>query len=438
LAWNLIFNKCAKIIAKLKVFLLSKAFLECHRQSPKDFTRQRKLPFHLLILYLINFVKGSYQDELDQFFKALHRFDVAKRLVSKVALGKARMKLKFQAFIALNRHLIGLFESTFTPQTWNGFRLIGVDGTTLQLPRIKAISDHFGLWGVKKGSPCPMARVSQIFDSLNKVSVSAVIDPKRVDEREQAARLFLDLMPNDLVLLDRGYPAFWLFKLLVDLKAEFCARMPTTFKVVAQFKKSGKKQKLITLHASSTSIVQCRKMGLDLAPIKLRLVRVELSSGEIEVLATTLFDQNLYPHEVFEDLYHLRWPIETDYNYLKNWIEVENFTGHSVASVYQDFHARVFAKNMTAVLSFPARQALVRAGKKIKYEHQINFVQALSKSKHVLVLLFQRPKEMIRDLIADLLEIIRINTEPIRPGRKYPRNHKTMKRKHFSAYKRTA
>ena len=438
LAWNLIFNKCARIVGNLKNLLHSKTFIANHRKSPKDFTRQRKLPFHLLVSILINFVKGSLQDELDQFFKALNRTDVAKRVVSKTALGKARLKLKFDAFIELNRHLIGLSETTFKLQSWLGFRLIGVDGTTLQLPKFKDIVAHFGSWGVKRGAPCPMARVSQMFDCLNKISIIAVIDPKHVDEREQAAKLFLDLMPNDLVLLDRGYPAFWLFKVLVDLKAEFCARMPATFNEVRRFKNSGKNQKIIQLKPSSTSSAQCRKMGLDLAPIKLRLIRVELSSGQVEVLATTLLDRDRYRHEVFKELYHHRWPVETDYNYLKNWIEVENFTGQSVESVYQDFHARIFAKNLTAVLSLPAREALKLVGKKSKYEHQINFVQALSKSKHVLPLLFQRSKEMITGLISDLLEIILITTEPIRPGRKYPRNHKTMKRKFYSNYKRMA
>ena len=55
-----------------------------------DFTRQRKLPFHVLIIFLINFVRGSYQDELDKFFKTIFRFDVAKRVVSKAALSKPR------------------------------------------------------------------------------------------------------------------------------------------------------------------------------------------------------------------------------------------------------------------------------------------------------------------------------------------------------------
>lgn len=437
LAWKLLSNKCAKIIDALKQIIASEDFIDRHRFSPKHFTRQRKLPFHLLIFYLINFIKGSYQDELDKFFQAINRFDVAKRLISKAALTKARAKLKFEAFIELNRHLINLFESVFNPITWLGFRLVAIDGTTLQLPRIKEIQAHFGIWNVKKGKACPMARASQLFDPLNKVSLSAIISPKSIGEREQAAQLFLDLLPNDLVLLDRGYPAFWLFQLLLSLDANFCARLSMKWKIAKKFKNSGLNEKIIEIKVPASSTALCKEMGLDITPIKLRLVRVELDSGEIEVLATTLYDNKEYPYELFYDLYHKRWPVEDDYKYIKCWVEMENFTGQSVLSVYQDFYARFFSKNLTSVLSFPARETLSRVGTKVKYEHQINFVQALSKSKNVIPILFQRAKTKVIELVKDLLDIFIRTTEPIRPGRKYPRNHKTFKRKFYMNYKLT-
>jgi hypothetical protein len=68
-----------------------------------------------LIVFLINLVKGSYQDELDKFFKTICRFDVAKRVVSKAALSKARMKLKFEAFVELNWHLVTILKNTSIP-----------------------------------------------------------------------------------------------------------------------------------------------------------------------------------------------------------------------------------------------------------------------------------------------------------------------------------
>ena len=113
LARNLISNICAKAVKFLKEIITSPDFVTRHRQSKCDFTRQRKLPFHVLIVFLINFVRGSYQDDLDKFFKTICRFDVAKRVVSKAALTKARMKLKFEAFVELNMHLLHYFENHF-------------------------------------------------------------------------------------------------------------------------------------------------------------------------------------------------------------------------------------------------------------------------------------------------------------------------------------
>jgi hypothetical protein len=59
----------------------------------------------------------------------------------------------------------------------------------------------------------------------------------------------------------------------------------------------------------------------------------------------TLIDTQPYPIDIFNDLYHSRWPVEEDYKAIKCRMELENFTGKSVFSVYQDFHAKVFAKN---------------------------------------------------------------------------------------------
>jgi hypothetical protein len=59
-----------------------------------------------------------------------------------------------------------------------------------------------------------MARISQMFDVLNQLTLDALIGPKAFGEREMAAEHFAHLCSGDLVLLDRGYPAFWLFALI--------------------------------------------------------------------------------------------------------------------------------------------------------------------------------------------------------------------------------
>jgi len=436
LAWILISKSCAKLVDFLKEIVLSNDFSTRHRQSPKNFTRKRKLPFHYLIFFLINFIKRSYQDELDGFFQALKGFEVSKRIVSKVALSKARMKLKYEAFVELNRHLIDFFYRDFQPITWHGLNLLAIDGSTVRLPRIKKIAEHFGVWHSKEGTECPIARASQMFDVLNNLSIDAIISPKSVGERELAAQHFLNLLPTDLILLDRGYPAYWLFNLTLSLGSNFCARISCTkWKIVRKFYHSGKKEQIIYLSAPSTSIKQCLEMGLDTKPLRLRLVRVQLDTGETEILVTSLIDPDLYPVHIFHELYHERWPVEEDYKTAKCWIEIENFSGKSVLSVYQDFHAKIFSKNMTSALAYPTREIVRQASEGKKYEYQINFAQALSNTKNVIVLLFERSKPVATQLISQLHEIFVKTIEPIRPGRRFPRNHKVHRRCFYLCYK---
>jgi len=423
LAQNLLSNLCATLIDFLKEIINSQHFINRHRQSPTDFVRQRKLPFSTLIFFLTNLVKGSYQDELDHFFKAIHGLDVARDFVSKAALAKARMKLKYDAFVELNLGLIHFFYEHFMVSKWHGFNLLAVDGTTVQLPRIDSIAEHFGVWHPRQGGECPMARVSQMFDTLNKVTIDALIEPKSVGERELAAFHFLNLMPKDLVLLDRGYPAYWLFNLIISQGADFCARIQRKrWKIIRQFYNSGKIEKIIDLPVYPSSVKYCKEMGLDQKPLRLRVIRVELDSGETEILITSLLDKLQYPVEHFAELYHLRWPVEEDYKTMKKWIEVENFSGKSVLSVYQDFHAKVFSKNLTSALAFPTQEAIDENNRNSLHQYQKNFAQLLSKVKDVIPLLFMRAKEQVLSIISDLHAIVTKRTEPVRPGRKYPRN----------------
>jgi IS4 transposase len=53
-----------------------------------------------------------------------------------------------------------------------------------------------------------------------------------------------------------------------------------------------------------------------------------------------LLDTQRYPVQALKALYHTRWQIEEGYKRQKCWLEIENFSGKSVRSVQQDYHAR--------------------------------------------------------------------------------------------------
>ena len=104
-------------------------------------------------------------------------------------------------------------------------------------------------------------------------------------------------------------------------------------------------------------------------------------------------------------------------------------------SVYQDFHSKVFTKNLIWVLASPAQDTIKQTREEDKQERQLNMTQAISKSKDTLFLLFKRPAEKITQLIQQIYAVFIYATEPIRPGRKFERNHKVNKREHYMNYK---
>lgn len=433
-ARNLLLKICAKLIEYLKEIIFSEDFISRHRKSQKDFTRERLLPFHTMIFFLMNMIKGSLQDELDYFFKAAHAEDVSVRTVTKGAFTRARKKLHYQAFIELGRNLVSFFYHHFPCRKWKEFRILAIDGSTVKVPRADDVADHFGAWNPAKGEACPIARISHLFDVLNGIVVDAVISPKKQGERSLAAGHTQHLKSDDFVLLDRGYPAFWLFVLILSRQANFCARVTGThWKEIRKFYNSGKKEKIITLRPSPPSIVQCNHLNLPVSPMQLRVIRVELEGGETEILITSLMDKNLYPHETFKELYHFRWTAEENYKIAKCRIEIENFSGKSVESVYQDFHAKVFAMNLTAAITHPAQDIIAGESKQKKYAYRINVTQALSKMKDSIVLLFKRSN--IMEILNKLFDLFIMTIEPVRPGRKYPRKHSVQKRGFYPCYK---
>src|SRR3989338_3254458 len=120
-----------RIIKSIKSLIYSNDFMERNRVSERDFTRQRKLPFVPLVLFMVNLVKQTIQKELTRFIKM---FGDRSSNITKSAFSQSRMKLKPEAFIELNDCLIREFYTDNIIKKWNGFRLCAIDGSKLILP----------------------------------------------------------------------------------------------------------------------------------------------------------------------------------------------------------------------------------------------------------------------------------------------------------------
>jgi len=116
---------------------------------------------------------------------------------------------------------------------------------------------------------------------------------------------------------------------------------------------SSKSSKVIDLRATSNAIATLREHGYIITAataIKVRMVKVLLSSGEVEILLTNLYDQNLYTNEDLKYLYGLRWGIETTYGKQKNQLQMEQFSGHRAICIQQDYAACLFVANLQSLI----------------------------------------------------------------------------------------
>jgi hypothetical protein len=69
-------------------------------------------------------------------------------------------------------------EMLVNVKKWLGFNLLEIDGSSVKIPRTTEVEKQFGIWCANSQNPCPLARISQMFDVLNKITIDAIIAPK--------------------------------------------------------------------------------------------------------------------------------------------------------------------------------------------------------------------------------------------------------------------
>ena len=373
-----------QIVQNITNKLVSPDFVAEHRQSEKDFTRNRSLTFPHLISFMLNMVNSSLKSELRRFFQVIDNSPLSTNTVSDAAFCKARKKVSHTAFKALNTCLVDTFYQSHSVKKWHGHRLLAVDGSVTSLHNIPVLHDYFGK--AKPHSNRPAVRLSQLYDVLNKLSIDVQIDSHSTGERAQAIRHLTCVQPNDLIIYDRGYPAQWFFRLHQIKRIHYCARVTLgAANVYDEFLASGKKEAQVLLPCSDKSTRYCKKLNLSTASLKARLIRIDLPSGETELLVTSLRDKKSYPYKCFKKLYHQRWGIEEDYKLMKSRLTIENFSGLSVEAVLQDIHAKVVTKNIAAVAIVEADKVVHKTCKKRQLKYKINFTYTLSQLKDNIV-----------------------------------------------------
>ena len=331
---------------------------------------------------------------------------------------KARKKFSASAFIELLQIATHTFYQEAKIQTWYGFRVLAVDGSKYALPNTPDVFEAFGGQN-NQFSDKPMALGSCLYDVYQGLVLDAKIAHYNSSERDLAFEHLQHTSINDLILYDRGYSAFWLVLAHIIAKRDFCMRIRSNFnKQTSAFEKSSKRDALITLSPSAEMIAQAKEKGLSIEPVTVRLLKVKTTKGEY-LLMTSLLNNTHYPRKDFADLYHMRWQIEEAYKAQKCRFEVENFSGESILSIQQDYHACMLNHVLTAISCYYAQGYINQRVSKRKLAYKINFSKAISSVKDILVSALN--DYLIEVDIRQSLQAISKNLTPIREGRSFER-----------------
>jgi hypothetical protein len=383
--------------------------------------------------------KTSLQRDLDRFYKAMSNDDFNIREVTKSALTQARAKLNPWAFKRLNEVTVNGFYKEAFYYVWYGMKLLAIDGSRIMLPNHSTLKAEFGIhyYGPKADSERSMAMCSMLYNVLNHVTIDAEIAPYSSSERDLLMMHLDKVNAGEMLLLDRGYPCFWLLFLLKAKGIEFCVRLKDDWWLtVKDFVESLDKERIVSFtlpKKDRSKLEQYPQMWDD--SIQCRLIKVILENGEVEVLCTSLIDSRNYDREEFGRLYHYRWNEEESYKLLKSRIELENFSGKTAKAVRQDFHAKIFLMTLCAAYAYPTEEKVVaeyKADEKRKYDQKINRTHALATMMDLAIPMFIKRKfrealNAFDDLVFNTREIIRPNRSVIRPKKPKKQYHQNYK-----------
>ncbi len=324
------------------------------------FVRTRKMSFKEYILYILTQTGCTNFAEAHKFYtKTLnHEFES----ITRQAIGKQRMYISPKLFIDMSECFIDKLYGKYKGfSKFKGYIICACDGSIFDLPNTPTTKKAFNIPPdtvfkrfLSRG------RVSCILDVHSKHILTSKIVSKSVSEVKLAIEHLNNLnkrlnLTKLIVIYDRGYGSIELMLNTIYLNSKFIIRLNSqAFKKKIQQMNSD--DEIIQVNIKNYILKKIddenvREFAVKMERLEFRIVKVKLKNGDIELLATNL-DENEFSKNDLKELYGKRWTIETGYDKLKNFIELEEFSGIRKEIIEQDFYAGIFIYNVATTVKF--------------------------------------------------------------------------------------
>jgi len=289
--------------------------------------RYRRLPARLMVLFTLAcwlFMRSGYGLVLSKLADAYAVEDEGWgdwEAPSTGSITKAKAKLGAAPFKLLFARLAGPVAAPGAAGVfYAGLRVVTVDGFTLDVPDTRENTEFFGRGsnGSASANPFPQLRALALAEAGTRALLGAAYGPSGSGEQTLAMDLLPALGPGMLVLADRNFASWKLWRAVAATGAHLCWRMSASFTLPA-----------LQVLPDGTYISELRPpRKKDGPPIRVRVVEYSVHTtdehgqevSELFALATTLLDVEAYPAVDLAVLYHDRWQAETGIADLKTAI----------------------------------------------------------------------------------------------------------------------
>jgi hypothetical protein len=406
------------------------------KRRRQDFTRIRKLPVNKVILSTISLVGNGNTNgtatHLGHLFRNARRSGLwpDAQAVHPSALSKARKKVPWEVFQTTLHDAVDLAYDLWPddPQyTWNGLSVYTVDGSKFMLPATETIRKAFdpdsGLEHVGKGH-YPQCLVSTLYDVFRRLPVARTIVSSHGSERDEAVALLPHVPTTSVLLFDRGYPSYDLFRRLTTVDRQFfifrCAAT-CTFPAVEAFVKSGKADATIWITPSNKALARLSpRHRKQLKAIKVRVILLQHPDGTVSVLITNLLNRARYSRQDIVDLYFRRWAVENYYKDEKVTLQIETFHSQTPNGIRQELFAAMIMTVIARTLMLIAQQRYVKDQHLCQCKHAI-----LTLAAEAAILIPETPEQALVIFTELLQEIARVKYyPPATPRSSQPRINK--------------
>jgi hypothetical protein len=285
--------------------------------------RQRQLPAHVVVYYVIAlalFMSVSYGEVLQCLLEGLSWLGLPPdrvRTTGRSGISQARARLGPEP---MRRIFETVAKPIATKKTRGAFyrewRVVAIDGTTLDVPDTTENEREFGRPGVARGkSGFPQLRAVFLIEVGTHAFFHVEAGPYTTSENVLAAKVVERLSPGMLCLADRGYFSYGFWKSTRGRGADLLWRVRADA-ILPCLERLDDGSFLSKLYPS----VSARRR--DDGGVAVRVVEYTLDGAGAEPqtiyrLVTTILDPLAAPAKDLADLYHQRWEIETAFDELK-------------------------------------------------------------------------------------------------------------------------